>query len=108
VLTLAKFCKLPADRIRGPVLVQAPPFAEYRYGDRIRAEGKLQTPPDTNDFDYREYLVRQDVYSLMSRPRITVRSVGIQRQRFVQIEQNVRVQVADQLAKGARAAFDAA
>jgi len=58
--------------VRGPVLVQAPPFTDFRYGDRIRAEGKLQTPTNTGDFDYREYLARQDVYSLMSRPRVSV------------------------------------
>jgi competence protein ComEC len=58
--------------VRGLVLVQAPPFTDYRYGDQIRAEGKLQTPTSTSDFDYREYLARQDVYSLMSRPRVSV------------------------------------
>jgi competence protein ComEC len=54
------------------VLVQAPPFTDFRYGDRVRAEGKLQTPTDSGDFSYREYLARQSVYSLMSRPRVTV------------------------------------
>jgi competence protein ComEC len=58
--------------VRGLVLVQTPPFTDYRYGDRVRAEGKLQTPTSTGDFDYREYLARQDVYSIMSRPRVGV------------------------------------
>ncbi len=49
--------------VKGLVLVQAPPFTDFRYGDRIRAEGKLQTPTSTGDFDYREYLACQDVYS---------------------------------------------
>jgi len=53
----------PTRTVKGLVLVQAPPFTDYRYGDRIRAEGKLQTPTNTGDFDYREYLARQDVYS---------------------------------------------
>jgi competence protein ComEC len=56
----------------GLVLIQAPPFTGFRYGDRIRVEGKLQTPTNTGDFDYREYLARQDVYSIMSRPRVTM------------------------------------
>lgn len=42
---------------------QAPLFTDFRYGDRIRAEGKLQTPTDSADFSYREYLARQNVYS---------------------------------------------
>jgi competence protein ComEC len=58
--------------VKGLVLVQAPPFTDFRYGDRIRAEGKAQTPTNTGDFDYREYLARQDVYSIMSRPRVSV------------------------------------
>src|SRR5512136_2559152 len=61
----------PTRTVRGLVLVQAPPFTDYRYGDRVRAEGKLQTPTNTSEFDYREYLARQDVYSIMSRPRLT-------------------------------------
>jgi competence protein ComEC len=62
----------PTKTVKGLVLVQVPLFTDFRYGDRIRAEGKLQTPTNTNEFDYREYLARQDVYSIMSRPRVTV------------------------------------
>ena len=62
----------PTKTVKGLALVQAPPFTDYRYGDQIRAEGKLQTPTDSGDFSYREYLARQGVYSLMSRPRVTV------------------------------------
>jgi hypothetical protein len=29
------------------VLIQAPPFSDFRYGDRMRAESKLQAPTDT-------------------------------------------------------------
>jgi len=55
----------PTRTVRGLVLVQAPPFTDFRYGDRIRAEGtrSVQMPTNTGDFDYREYLARQDVYS---------------------------------------------
>ena len=55
----------PARKVKGLVLVQAPPFSDFRYGDRIRAEGtrSVQTPTDTGEFDYREYLARQDMYS---------------------------------------------
>ena len=62
----------PMRTVKGLVLVQAPPFTDFRYGDRVRAEGKLQTPTNTGDFDYHEYLARQNVYSVMSRPRVTV------------------------------------
>jgi hypothetical protein len=49
-------------------LVQAPPFSDFRYGDRVRAKGKLQTPTDSGDFSYCEYLARQGVYSIMLCP----------------------------------------
>jgi competence protein ComEC len=62
----------PTLTVKGLVLVQAPPFTDYRYGDRVRTEGKLQTPANTGDFDYREYLARQNIYSIMSRPRVIV------------------------------------
>ena len=62
----------PTRTLKGLVLVQAPAFSDFRYGDRLRAEGKLQTPTNTGEFDYREYLARQEVYSLMSRPRVNV------------------------------------
>src|SRR5512136_1995410 len=62
----------PMRTVRGLVLVQAPPFTDFRYGDRVRAEGILQTPTNMDEFDYREYLARQDVYSIMWRPRVTV------------------------------------
>src|SRR5512136_1354400 len=44
--------------VKGLVLVQAPPFTDFRYGDRVRAEGtrSVQTPTNTGEFDYREYL----------------------------------------------------
>jgi competence protein ComEC len=58
--------------VKGLVLIQVPPFTDFCYGDRVRAEGKLQTPTNTDDFDYCEYLARQGMYSIMSRPRVAV------------------------------------
>ncbi len=37
----------PTRTVKGFVLIQAPSFSDFRYGDRIRAGGKLQTPTDT-------------------------------------------------------------
>jgi hypothetical protein len=64
----------PTKTVKGLVLVQAPPFTDFRHGDRIRAEGtrSAQTPTNMEEFDYREYLARQGVYSTMSRPRVSV------------------------------------
>jgi competence protein ComEC len=59
-----------AHPVRGTILVRAPRFPEVHYGDRLRVSGLLQTPPELEDFSYRDYLARQGVYSLINRPQI--------------------------------------
>ncbi len=56
--------------VSGLALVRAPRFADYAYGDRVRASGLLQTPPRFEGFDYRAYLARQGVHSVMDRSRV--------------------------------------
>lgn len=51
--------------LRGLVLVSAPPDVDWHYGDRLRIEGPLQTPPDFEEFSYRETLAHQHIYSLV-------------------------------------------
>jgi competence protein ComEC len=51
--------------IEGRVLTYLPTGGEWRYGDRLRLWGQLQTPPDGEDFSYQAYLARQGVYSYM-------------------------------------------
>jgi competence protein ComEC len=58
--------------VRGTVLVRAPRYPEVRYGDRLRVSGLLQTPPELEGFSYREYLARQDIYSLINRPQVVL------------------------------------
>lgn len=58
--------------VHGRVLVKAPAYTIARYGDRIQATGTLQTPPDFQDFSYRDYLARQGVHSLLPQADVTV------------------------------------
>ncbi|MFN8456934.1 MAG: ComEC/Rec2 family competence protein [Anaerolineae bacterium] len=58
--------------VSGLILVRAPRYPEYHYGDRLSVSGKLETPPVFEDFSYRDYLARFDIYSLLRRPRIEV------------------------------------
>ena len=37
----------------------------WKYGDRLQIRGHLETPPEFEDFSYREYLAQQGVYSYM-------------------------------------------
>ena len=57
--------------VRGLVLVQAPRQGDWAYGDRVRATGRLETPPDFESFSYREYLARQGIRSLMPYALVT-------------------------------------
>jgi competence protein ComEC len=54
-----------ARLVSGKVLIQARRFPAYRYGDRLHASGWLQEPPVFDDFDYRAYLARQGIHSVM-------------------------------------------
>lgn len=56
--------------VQGDVLVQAPRFPVYAYGDRVRAAGQLETPPRFADFDYAAYLSQRGIHSLLRRARI--------------------------------------
>jgi competence protein ComEC len=56
----------------GTVLVRAPHYPQYDYGDELEIEGLLETPPVLEDFSYREYLARQGIYSILRRSQITL------------------------------------
>ncbi|MCB0119303.1 MAG: DUF4131 domain-containing protein, partial [Anaerolineales bacterium] len=41
--------------VSGQILVRVLPNEEYEYGERIRLRGELKTPPENEDFSYRDY-----------------------------------------------------
>lgn len=51
--------------VRGLVLVSTPRYPQRQYGDRVRVEGKLETPQDLLGFSYRDYLARRNIHSVM-------------------------------------------
>jgi competence protein ComEC len=66
---------LPDDTeltVRGLVLVQTERYPRRQYGDRVRVEGLLGTPPVLEKFSYRDYLARQGIYSLIRRTQVTL------------------------------------
>ena len=56
--------------VKGQVLVTTGRYREYRYGDRLWMRGKLKTPPIFKGFNYRDYLKKNGIYSLMYFPKI--------------------------------------
>lgn len=62
-----------ARRVEGAVLVTLPPYPARSYGDRLVLTGALKTPREAEQpgqFDYRAYLARKRVFSLME-PKTT-------------------------------------
>lgn len=60
----------------GRVLIYADRTSDIRYGDEIQAFGILRTPPTLDDFDYRNYLSRQKIFSLMPGADVQIVSSG--------------------------------
>ena len=57
--------------VKGLALVRVPRYPEYRYGDRLEIAGLLETPPEFEDFSYKDYLARQGVHSMVRRGQVT-------------------------------------
>ena len=51
------------------VLVTLSPYPEYYYLDTIKITGKLKTPITLEDFNYKNYLMKEGVYSIMDFPK---------------------------------------
>lgn len=58
--------------VDGVVLVKAYRYPRRHYGDRVRVEGLLETPPVIEDFSYQDYLARQGIHSTMERAGVTL------------------------------------
>lgn len=58
--------------VSGLLLVRVPENVKYEYGQVIRVRGQLKTPPENEDFSYREYLAIQGIHSYMSKTEVTI------------------------------------
>lgn len=61
-------------KVNGLALVKTARYPRRHYGDRVRVEGVLETPPEFEGFSYREYLTRQGVHSLIRDARVILLS----------------------------------
>ncbi len=57
--------------VSGLLLVRVSQNQTYEYGQRVRVRGSLKTPPEDEEFSYRDYLARDGVYSYMSIAEVT-------------------------------------
>jgi len=58
--------------VTGLILARVPPNQEYHYGQTLRLRGKLKTPPEDEEFSYRDYLAGKNIYSYMSLAKATL------------------------------------
>ncbi len=66
--------KLDKERqeVSGTALLFVPRYPTYEYGNVLLVTGKLETPPQLDDFDYQGYLAHQGIYSTMLYPKIEI------------------------------------
>ncbi len=62
--------------VKGTALLFVPRYPTYEYGDVLLVTGKLETPTQFNDFDYKGYLAHQGIYTTMLYPRIELQERG--------------------------------
>lgn len=56
--------------IKGKVLITISRYSGYQYGDKLKIIGFLKTPEVFEDFNYKDYLSKNGVYSVMYFPEI--------------------------------------
>lgn len=68
--------KVDIQNPKGVILVSASRYPDYQYLDKIQITGKLETPSETEDFSYKNYLLKDGIYSVMGFPKIELLGKG--------------------------------
>jgi competence protein ComEC len=63
-------------KVSGDALIFVPRYPAYKYGDVLQATGRLETPPELDELDYKDYLAHQGIYSTMTYPEIKILETG--------------------------------
>ncbi|MBU4225104.1 MAG: ComEC family competence protein, partial [Chloroflexi bacterium] len=58
--------------VGGLILARILPGQTFHYGEVIRLRGALKTPPEHEDFSYRDYLARQGIHAYMPSAKATL------------------------------------
>lgn len=62
--------KIKIDNFGSIVLVTAGRYPEYKYLGKVKITGKLETPIETEEFSYKNYLLKDHIYSVMYFPEM--------------------------------------
>jgi competence protein ComEC len=60
----------------GKILVITNRYPEYQYGDRIEFESVIAAPQNADNFDYKNYLAKDGIYSTALLPKVKLLSSG--------------------------------
>ncbi len=63
-----QFIVLTEDKEK--ILINTKRYPEYSYGDKLILAGRLQEPENFEDFNYKAYLSKDNIYFLMNNPKI--------------------------------------
>ncbi len=64
------FQKIKIKVNKNTAIVTTNRYPEYNYLDKIKLTGKLETPSVTDEFNYKNYLMKDGIYSVMNFPKI--------------------------------------
>jgi len=56
---------LPEEKNPGKILVYLPSLPNYQVGEQLLLEGKLETPPVFDDFNYRDFLRYHEIFAVI-------------------------------------------
>jgi competence protein ComEC len=65
-----------SQKVTGKILIKTALLPEYFYGDELKIRGKIETPFETEEFSYRDYLARFGIRSVAYFARIEKISSG--------------------------------
>ncbi len=68
--------KITIEVSKAKILVTTNKYPEYKYGDELKITGKLKTPAVFEDFNYKNYLAKDGIYSVIYRPKIELLNKG--------------------------------
>lgn len=76
ILLTVKAKEINGKKISGKVLIPAPLYSNYQYGQILEIRCKLDEPKSFGRFNYHEYLARYDIYSICRYPEMKILAEG--------------------------------
>jgi len=72
-----KLVIMPEDiKGNGKILATVSRYPKYQYGDELKIIGKLKTPPIFKGFNYKNYLKKEGIYSVIYNPKVKLLERG--------------------------------